>query len=265
MTHECKTHGSWVWVFHGYGWGSAAKHPWAEIMLADLNSIVKFLTKDGPPARVGWLHQSLKDFLTDPDRAGDLYQDLLAERLKHVARAITIYSTLVDHGPERRLPNSLKAPIEYFVHEIWLCNGCGTPHLALQYVSPDIIQALQQYGPHGPRWGGKRLESKDAHIIYYDKSFWFWFMFYLDLMVRRFRKKVLGMIISPATRVSTCTAQRLCEPSFLSGPQFDRRLGYQATETIVLLFFYHPDHQWGLHLQEHNFGVGASVNVGAVA
>ncbi|KAF9540763.1 hypothetical protein CPC08DRAFT_730920 [Agrocybe pediades] len=28
MTHECKTHGSWVWVFHGYGWGSAAKHPW---------------------------------------------------------------------------------------------------------------------------------------------------------------------------------------------------------------------------------------------
>ncbi|KAF4612455.1 hypothetical protein D9613_004414 [Agrocybe pediades] len=59
-----------------------------EIMLADILSVVT-VHKD---TRVKFLHKSLIDFLSDSQRAGDLYRDLSAVRLQHVARSISIFS-----------------------------------------------------------------------------------------------------------------------------------------------------------------------------
>ncbi|KAF9558298.1 hypothetical protein CPC08DRAFT_724609 [Agrocybe pediades] len=66
-----------------------------EIMLADLHSIVSVAVRvrgrrNGMEVR--FLHKSLKDFLSDRQRAGELYRDLLAVRLQHIARTISIYS-----------------------------------------------------------------------------------------------------------------------------------------------------------------------------
>ncbi|KAF9555784.1 hypothetical protein CPC08DRAFT_120452 [Agrocybe pediades] len=58
-----------------------------EVVLADLHSIVT--TSDG---YVEFLHKSLADFLSEPQRAGDLYRDLSRMRLSHAARVISIYS-----------------------------------------------------------------------------------------------------------------------------------------------------------------------------
>ncbi|KAF9540106.1 hypothetical protein CPC08DRAFT_478619 [Agrocybe pediades] len=58
------------------------------IMLADLHSIVTFSDYD-----LEFLHKSLADFLSDPQRAGDLHRDLPRANLFHVARVINIFST----------------------------------------------------------------------------------------------------------------------------------------------------------------------------
>ncbi|KAF9553494.1 hypothetical protein CPC08DRAFT_226492 [Agrocybe pediades] len=57
-------------------------------MLADLHSIVT------PPGGVlKFLHKSFADFLSEPQRAGDLYQDLSRARLSHVSGVISFFST----------------------------------------------------------------------------------------------------------------------------------------------------------------------------
>ncbi|KAF9558797.1 hypothetical protein CPC08DRAFT_549250 [Agrocybe pediades] len=59
-----------------------------EVLLADLHSIIT-IDNDGD---VKFLHKSLVDFLSEPQRAGDLYRDLSKTRLSHVARVISIFS-----------------------------------------------------------------------------------------------------------------------------------------------------------------------------
>ncbi|KAF9550450.1 hypothetical protein CPC08DRAFT_768899 [Agrocybe pediades] len=59
-----------------------------EVILADLQSLV---TIDGN--MVKFLHKSLKDFLCDSQRAGDLYRDLSAVQVQHITLSISIVST----------------------------------------------------------------------------------------------------------------------------------------------------------------------------
>ncbi|KAF9543595.1 hypothetical protein CPC08DRAFT_800674 [Agrocybe pediades] len=76
-----------------------------EVMLADLHSIVTITYGD-----VRFLHKSLEDFLSEPQRAGDLYRDLLVARLAHVARVISIFSGyfhVAENHKFRMLPTPL--------------------------------------------------------------------------------------------------------------------------------------------------------------
>ncbi|KAF9552546.1 hypothetical protein CPC08DRAFT_269253 [Agrocybe pediades] len=59
-----------------------------EVLLADLHSVVKI-----SDSNVRFLHKSLADFLSEPQRAGDLYRDLFKSSLSHVARVISIFAT----------------------------------------------------------------------------------------------------------------------------------------------------------------------------
>ncbi|KAF4613125.1 hypothetical protein D9613_010713 [Agrocybe pediades] len=62
-----------------------------EVLLADLYSIVTI----GDYGDVKFLHKSLPDFLAEPQRAGDLYQDLSRALLSHVSRLISLFSNYV--------------------------------------------------------------------------------------------------------------------------------------------------------------------------
>ncbi|KAF4618509.1 hypothetical protein D9613_009764 [Agrocybe pediades] len=67
-----------------------------EVVLADLHSVVKFDTRiyrNQTSWAIGFLHKSMRDFLSDPQRAQDLYQDLFASRLLHISRSISFSST----------------------------------------------------------------------------------------------------------------------------------------------------------------------------
>ncbi|KAF9539005.1 hypothetical protein CPC08DRAFT_504727, partial [Agrocybe pediades] len=63
-----------------------------EVLLADLHSIVTISN-----GCMEFLHKSLADFLSEPQRAGDLYQDLFRMRLSHVARVISIFSIFLGY------------------------------------------------------------------------------------------------------------------------------------------------------------------------
>ncbi|KAF9553121.1 hypothetical protein CPC08DRAFT_788363 [Agrocybe pediades] len=68
-----------------------------EVTLADLHSIVAFqenlsISENGTNMVVNFLHKSLADFLSEPQRAGDFYRDLSASRLLHISRLISIFS-----------------------------------------------------------------------------------------------------------------------------------------------------------------------------
>ncbi|KAF9537636.1 hypothetical protein CPC08DRAFT_534823 [Agrocybe pediades] len=60
-----------------------------EVLLADLHSII---TIDWS-GFVRFLHKSLGDFLAEPQRAGNLYQDLSRAQSFHIARVISIFSS----------------------------------------------------------------------------------------------------------------------------------------------------------------------------
>ncbi|KAF9558771.1 hypothetical protein CPC08DRAFT_548417 [Agrocybe pediades] len=68
-----------------------------EVMLADLHSIVTITDGD-----VWFLHKSLEDFLSEPQRAGELYRDLSRVRLFHVARVISYFSRGYKHTVGRK-------------------------------------------------------------------------------------------------------------------------------------------------------------------
>ncbi|KAF4611992.1 hypothetical protein D9613_004449 [Agrocybe pediades] len=64
-----------------------------EVILTDLQSLVTIETTVLGKIEVKLLHKSLGDFLCDSQRAGDLYQDLSAVRVQHIARLISVVST----------------------------------------------------------------------------------------------------------------------------------------------------------------------------
>ncbi|KAF4621658.1 hypothetical protein D9613_012805 [Agrocybe pediades] len=116
-----------------------------EVMLTDMHSII---TISG--GYVMFLHKSLADFLSEPQRSGDLYRDLSRDRLSHVARVISFFSNIMK--PDSRIADP---------------------------VSLDILQALQQfpvfeffkyllsYGviPDTGPWGQERYWYNDRSFI----------------------------------------------------------------------------------------------------
>ncbi|KAF9540920.1 hypothetical protein CPC08DRAFT_468195 [Agrocybe pediades] len=109
---------------------------YVEVMLADLHSIVT-ISSNG---YVEFLHKSLADFLSEPQRAGDLYRDLSRTQLSHVARVISIFST--HHGQQTHILYSwqIYEPITQVLSEL------GKPdNMKADYVSSDILQALQLF------------------------------------------------------------------------------------------------------------------------
>ncbi|KAF9553503.1 hypothetical protein CPC08DRAFT_713716 [Agrocybe pediades] len=67
-----------------------------EVLLADLQSIITTKQDYANSPHVKFLHKSLPDFLSEPQRAGDLHRDLSRANLFHIARVISIIST--HHG-----------------------------------------------------------------------------------------------------------------------------------------------------------------------
>ncbi|KAF4621663.1 hypothetical protein D9613_012809 [Agrocybe pediades] len=116
-----------------------------EVMLADLHSIVSVATYPEigyTSAFVKLLHKSLADFLSEPQRSGDLYRALSsARRAAHATRVISIFSTRHSGQQTGRLSYVLTASqiIRSISTEILNHNK------ETDYVSSDIFQASTQF------------------------------------------------------------------------------------------------------------------------
>ncbi|KAF9541766.1 hypothetical protein CPC08DRAFT_730751, partial [Agrocybe pediades] len=104
-----------------------------EVLLADLHSIATVSY-----GSVKLLHKSLADFLSDPQRAGDLYRDLSKEWLSHVARTISMFSIL----SKLEEPDNMKA--DYVSSEILQAAG--------QFRTSEFFKPLFAYSYTGRRW-----------------------------------------------------------------------------------------------------------------
>ncbi|KAF9540468.1 hypothetical protein CPC08DRAFT_475077 [Agrocybe pediades] len=103
-----------------------------EVLLVDLHSIVTI--SDG---YVKVLYKSLEDFLSEPQRAGDLYRDLSRARLSHIARIISIFSTL---DARQAGHVCMDIPIMDVLEELK-----NSENMKADYVSSDILQASKQF------------------------------------------------------------------------------------------------------------------------
>ncbi|KAF9545405.1 hypothetical protein CPC08DRAFT_700183 [Agrocybe pediades] len=104
-----------------------------EVMLADLHSIVKI---SNGYARV--LHKSLADFLFEPQRAGDLYQDLSKAQLYHIVCVLSFFST---HRGRQKHPGAyLWYPISQILIDIR-----NPDNMKANYVSSETLRATQQF------------------------------------------------------------------------------------------------------------------------
>ncbi|KAF9562261.1 hypothetical protein CPC08DRAFT_687899 [Agrocybe pediades] len=139
-----------------------------EIMLADILSVVT-VHKD---TRVKFLHKSLTDFLSDSQRAGDLYRDLSAVRLQHVARSISIFSN-ASHESQNYSPLWIAAP---FTETLRQLDDRYTMTTDSVQVSSEILQAARQF----PIF---ELSKKLLVIPYSQSHFWWSFLrTYLEYM-----------------------------------------------------------------------------------
>ncbi|KAF9555772.1 hypothetical protein CPC08DRAFT_120154 [Agrocybe pediades] len=108
-----------------------------EVLLADLHSIV---TISGGYVQI--IHKSLADFLSEPQRAGDLYRDLSRLRLFHVACVISIFSTHGQHDQTKgHISQCSERPIREVLNELVMYSDT----IAADYVSPDILHASHQF------------------------------------------------------------------------------------------------------------------------
>ncbi|KAF9558759.1 hypothetical protein CPC08DRAFT_709330 [Agrocybe pediades] len=113
-----------------------------EVMLADLHSIITISF-----GAVEFLHKSLADFLSEPQRAGDFYRDLFRTQLSHIARVISFFSTY--HGQQTDYAFSLDSggitmPF-YKVIVLYENLDSDKRKADSEYVSSDILRAAQQF------------------------------------------------------------------------------------------------------------------------
>ncbi|KAF4613047.1 hypothetical protein D9613_010726 [Agrocybe pediades] len=108
-----------------------------EILLADLYTIITII--DG---HVGFLHKSLTDFLAEPQRAGDLYQDLSKAPLSHIAGQISFFSTHSVSQRKNHFSNSWfrMGPFKQVLQELE-----NSDNMKADYVSSAILQASRQF------------------------------------------------------------------------------------------------------------------------
>ncbi|KAF9549820.1 hypothetical protein CPC08DRAFT_715399 [Agrocybe pediades] len=115
-----------------------------EVTLADLHSIVTFQEnfvhfETGANMLVNFLHKSLADFLSDPQRAGDFYRDLSALPLHHISRLISIFSGRREQ--EIAVSYSIPSPIRYIGARL-VDDRNSTMSI---YISSDILQVARQF------------------------------------------------------------------------------------------------------------------------
>ncbi|KAF4612394.1 hypothetical protein D9613_003564 [Agrocybe pediades] len=96
-----------------------------EVMVAELHSIVTI--SDG--LFVAFLHKSLADFFSEPQRSGDLYRDLSKAQLSHS-----------HHGQETDIGNSMIRPLDFALVRLSDSNN-----MKADYVSSDIVQITRQF------------------------------------------------------------------------------------------------------------------------
>ncbi|KAF9553500.1 hypothetical protein CPC08DRAFT_226653 [Agrocybe pediades] len=147
-----------------------------EVLLADLHSIVTI--SNGMYVSVRFLHKSLADFLSEPQRAGDLYRDLSGVQLSHVACVISIFST--HHGPQTGYVSCSLAPLRKVLSAL---QDSEPDDMKTDYVSSDILQASQQFPMFEfikPFLLYSRVEQRDLiPPLHNDWSFLFTYLAYL--------------------------------------------------------------------------------------
>ncbi|KAF9553802.1 hypothetical protein CPC08DRAFT_216323 [Agrocybe pediades] len=163
------------------------------VLLADLYSIVTI----GDYGDVKFLHKSLTDFLAEPQRAGDLYQDLSRALLSHVARVISLFSKAHSVSQQKNQFSDSWAqekPFEQVLRKLK-----NSDNMKADYVSSDILQASQQFAtfefftplltcdiPKLPN-GTSSMGDNDKQFI---RSY-FYYLYYIEC-VRVNEARVLG-------------------------------------------------------------------------
>ncbi|KAF4617337.1 hypothetical protein D9613_006430 [Agrocybe pediades] len=113
-----------------------------EVMLADFHSIITLfqdndLHWNDSNMSVMSLHKSLADFLSEAQRAGDLYRDISASRLLHISRVISIFSGRREQ--EIEVSYSIISPIDHILKQRADCNNANL------CTSSDILQVARQF------------------------------------------------------------------------------------------------------------------------
>ncbi|KAF9552951.1 hypothetical protein CPC08DRAFT_714157 [Agrocybe pediades] len=110
------------------------------VFLADLQSIIK-VNKNG---FVVLLHKSLEDFLSEPQRARDLYRDLPRVRLSHVALGMSLLSSHYDAVIGLRDCRYFSGAILTAIANVVL-KLKESANMNADYISSDILRAAQQF------------------------------------------------------------------------------------------------------------------------
>ncbi|KAF9539090.1 hypothetical protein CPC08DRAFT_731161 [Agrocybe pediades] len=113
-----------------------------EVMLADLHLVVVF--PDGRFSYILFLHKSLADFLSDRQRAGDLYRDPSAVSLQHIARTITAFSIQIDMLGRSGYRTVNSPEVAGLLRGEVLDTICQIPQHT-EPISSDILQAARQF------------------------------------------------------------------------------------------------------------------------
>ncbi|KAF9556192.1 hypothetical protein CPC08DRAFT_765393 [Agrocybe pediades] len=161
-----------------------------EVALADLHSIVTFQDKmspifeDGSKMVVNFLHKSLADFLSEAQRAGDLYRDISASRLLHISRVISIFSGRREQ--EIEVSYSIISPISDILEQWADCNSANL------YTSSDILQVVRQFPiaefskplltGHGTQWEVQQRQRDVPSAVRIDQYFLRCFLGYLGFV-----------------------------------------------------------------------------------
>ncbi|KAF4612162.1 hypothetical protein D9613_004613 [Agrocybe pediades] len=160
-----------------------------EVMLADLHSIVNFRKNFGhfeydSNMLVKFQHKSLADFLSEPQRAGDLYRDISASRVLHISRLISIFSGRREQ--ETQVSDLIILPIRHILVPRAFCNS------AILYTSSDILQVARQFPiaefskplltGHGTQWEVQQRQRDVPSAVTIDQHFLGCFLDYLGFV-----------------------------------------------------------------------------------
>ncbi|KAF9553253.1 hypothetical protein CPC08DRAFT_673434 [Agrocybe pediades] len=119
----------------------------AEVTLADLHSVV--VATPGKDSNIDFLHKSLADFLSDQQRAGDLYRDPSAVSLQHFAHTITAFS--IPYLPETDVMGksgylTVNSPeVAYHLREGEVLAQILQIPQDTEPISSDVLQAARQF------------------------------------------------------------------------------------------------------------------------